>query len=103
MKQRSPMVKHSKVPASPEASKPASAASVPGNLFEDLLDQDSLRKLQVRPKSALLKKTFYLTPEDIELLETERARRRRTHGRSLGIADLSLLVREAIRKCYGSG
>jgi hypothetical protein len=90
--------KASETAAEPKASKPAS----PGNLFENLLDPETVRKLEPKPQKALLKKTFYLTPEDVELLETERAKRRRVHGRSFGIADLSTLVREAIRRSYGS-
>jgi hypothetical protein len=50
----------------------------------------------------LIKQTFRLESSDIELLEHEKARRRARTGRVRGAADLSTLVREAIRKTYGA-
>jgi len=44
-----------------------------------------------------VKATFYLEPADVELLEQERFNRRRKGDK----ADLSTLVRQAIRKAYG--
>jgi hypothetical protein len=44
---------------------------------------------------------FRITVSDMELLEEEKARRRRSGGRVRGEADLSALVREAIRRTFG--
>jgi hypothetical protein len=50
-----------------------------------------------------IKATFYLEKEDLSVLERERFNRRAQTGRRRGNADLSALVREAIRKTYGGG
>jgi len=50
-----------------------------------------------------IKATFYLELVDLDTLERERFRRRAQTGRRRGNADLSALVREAIRKTYGGG
>lgn len=52
--------------------------------------------------SGRIKATFYLEQGDIAALEKERFRRRSQSGRRRGNADLSALVREAIRKAYGN-
>lgn len=49
-----------------------------------------------------VKMTLYLDAEDLELLESERLRLRLQGLRRQGEADLSGLVREAIRKAYGN-
>ena len=58
----------------------------------------------LRPAPAGLRKrvlTFYLAQGDMHLLEVEKAKRRAAAGRARG-ADLSTLVREAIRRAYGA-
>jgi len=54
-----------------------------------------------KPGGARVKATFYLEEDDITTLERERFKRRTQTGRRRGTADLSSLVREAIRKTYG--
>jgi hypothetical protein len=56
-----------------------------------------------QPPGLKIKATFYLEMEDLSVLERERFRRRAQTGRRRGNADLSALVREAIRKTYGNG
>lgn len=53
-------------------------------------------------KTERVKTTFYLDPEDMDLLELEKLRRRRRSPTRKRESDLSGLVREAIRRCYGN-
>ena len=49
-----------------------------------------------------VKTTFYLDAQDMDLLELEKLRRRRRSPTRKRESDLSGLVREAIRRCYGT-
>jgi hypothetical protein len=88
-------------PASWQGSKSAkSQDSSPGVLFEDYPEPEGAEAK--RRKLERVKVTFYLEPKDLELLELAKLRRRMAGARRQGVADLSALVREAIRKAYGA-
>lgn len=58
---------------------------------------------RLRPPATGVRSTFVLAPEDLELLQGEKFRRRMAAGGRLrgSSGDFSSLVREAIRKTYG--
>lgn len=62
---------------------------------------DEERRDEESGKVERVKTTFYLDAEDMDLLELEKLRRRRRSPTRKRESDLSGLVREAIRRCYG--
>jgi hypothetical protein len=68
---------------------------------KELKQQDSIPVNQHSVRRT--KVTFYLEQQDIAALERERFKRRTEKGLRRGEGDLSALVREAIRKTFGTG
>jgi hypothetical protein len=67
---------------------------------KEVKQQDSIPVSQ--PSVRRTKVTFYLEQQDIAALERERFKRRIEKGLRRGEGDLSALIREAIRKTFGT-